>query len=130
MSSTIAELQPGEVAAGPRQTLYEALFYHFIPDRNDNGDGCRRLLGSPRWSVRMQPDHIWRELDQLGREGWEPVRVLLGIAVDKGDVVPLHIAKVAQALLEGRESMECEAVGTLAPARRSAGFFPEAGRRR
>jgi hypothetical protein len=87
----VAEIQAGEVAAGPRQTLHEPIFYNLITDRNDNGDGCRRLLGSSCWSVRMQPDNVWYELDQLGSEGGEPVGVPLSIAICKGGRVPLPL---------------------------------------
>jgi transposase InsO family protein len=44
------------------------------------------------------------ELDQLGGEGRQPVDHVGGIAVVELDVLPLHIAKVAQALLEGRKA--------------------------
>src|SRR5712691_554009 len=43
-------------------------------------------------------------MDQFGGQGGEPVASLFGIAVFEEDRLPLHIAQVAQALLEGWET--------------------------
>jgi hypothetical protein len=50
------------------------------------------------------PDDVWGALDQLGGEARKPVDHVGGIVVCKLDVLPLHIAEVAQALLEGRKA--------------------------
>ena len=52
----------------------------------------------------MQPEDVRREVDQLHKQGREAVSVVLAIAVGEADGVPLPIAQVAQALLEGGEA--------------------------
>jgi hypothetical protein len=42
----------------------------------------------------MQPEDIWRELDQLSGQRGEPVGVPLAIPIVEEDGLPLHIAEV------------------------------------
>ena len=52
----------------------------------------------------MQPEDVRRELDQLSGQRGEPVSMPLAIALIEADGLPLHIAEVAQPLLEGQET--------------------------
>jgi hypothetical protein len=99
-----AVIQPGEVAPGPGQTRYQTPFHQVGSHGNHDGNGRGGLLGRHHGLGRGQPDDVRRELDQLGGEGRESVGVVLGMAVCEADGVPLHIAQVAQALLEGLET--------------------------
>jgi hypothetical protein len=57
------------------------------------------------------PNDVWGALDQLGGEGRKSVDHVGGIAVFELDVLPLHIAEVVQALLEGRKAHGGRGVG-------------------
>jgi hypothetical protein len=52
----VAEIQAGEVAAGPRQTLHEPIFYNLITDRNDKWG----WLSSPAWQLVLERSHATR----------------------------------------------------------------------
>ena len=53
---------------------------------------------------RIRPEDVWGKLDQLSGQRGEPVDVPLAIPIVEEDALSLHIAQVAQALLEGREA--------------------------
>jgi hypothetical protein len=52
----------------------------------------------------MQPDDVRRELDQLSGQRGQPVGMPLAIAIVEEDGLPLHIAEVAEPLLEGKDA--------------------------
>ena len=99
-----AVVQPGEVPPRPGQTRHQTPFYQVRSHGNHDGNSRGGLLGRHHGLGRVQPDDVRRELDQLGDEGRESVGVVLAIAVGEADGVTLHIAQVAQALLEGGET--------------------------
>jgi hypothetical protein len=68
----------------------------------------------------MEPEDIRGMLNQLRGEGGEPVGVPLGITIVDAEVLPFHIAEVAQPLLEGGQA----GCGTLLGA---GGQHPELG---
>src|SRR4030095_5335128 len=97
-----AEVQPGEVPAGPGQTRHQAPFDEVGRHGNHDGNGRGYLLGRRRGWGRVQPDDVRRELDQLGGEGRESVGAILAKAVSETDGTSLHMTQIAQALFESR----------------------------
>jgi len=102
-----------QVPTGPRQTLDEALFDQIDCHADHNGDRRGGMLERLSRRRTARPDGVRLALDQLGGEGGKPVGLVLSIAVFEEDVVPLYITKVAQPLLEGRETGEGTLLGVL-----------------
>ena len=76
-------------------TRHEPLFHQPNRHANDDGNGRGGALGSPCGGVRMQPEDVRRELDQLSSQRREPVDVPLAITIVEEDGLPLHIAEIA-----------------------------------
>ena len=72
--------------------------------RHDDGDRPRRLLRRLDRGRGVRHDDVHLEVDQLGRQIWEPAVLTLGPSGLDGEVLPFNIAQVAQALAERPEA--------------------------
>ena len=70
---------------------------------HDDGNRRRRLLGGSGCGSPCRDEDLDREAHQLGRQRGEPLVLPLGIAELQDEILPLHIAEVAQRLPEDLE---------------------------
>jgi hypothetical protein len=95
--------QPGDVAARSSQARDEAVAERIADVHHDDGDRRCHALGRESCLVYRRHEHIWLELDKLGRQERKPlvhVSCLSRVPVVDGDVPALDVTQVAQPLLE------------------------------
>ncbi len=106
--------QPRDVPAGSRQAGDEARPHRIPGFRHDDGNGRGRLHGRPgRWHAGCRHDDVNRDPDQLNRERGQLVELALRITACQDEVLPLHIAQLAEPLEERR--VQVRFVGPPAP---------------
>jgi hypothetical protein len=97
---------PGDIAAGPRQTADEAGADGIGTDRHDDRDGARRGLGRADPGIpREDHEDIHRELDQLNGEGRQAVETPLRPPILQEAVVALAPAQLVQPVAEGVDGL-------------------------
>jgi len=90
--------QARDVAAGPRQAGGEAIPYRICDEGEDNRNRLGCLSGSSSCWRRRCDNNVDVESDQLCRERRETIGFSLRPALMEGDVPPLHVAQIRQAL--------------------------------
>ena len=99
-SSTAEEAHAGDIAARPVEAGDEAnsdrVGADREHDRNRRGGGFR----GKRRSVARCDDHCHLAADQIGRQRWQPIVLILRPAVFDRDVLTFDIAGLLQALTE------------------------------
>src|SRR5262245_13451200 len=93
------EGEPREVPAWAREARHQPRL-HRITHEGHNRKRAGRVFGRLSRLATQGHDDVHRQLDQLGGEGGEPIGLPRRTEF-QGEVVPLHIAQLAQALLEG-----------------------------
>src|SRR5262249_52845482 len=81
----------------------DARFYWVADLNEDDRNRAGRLLGRQRRLGRTRDDQVDRKADELGRQARQRFGAALGEAPLDAEVLPLHPAKVAQALAERAE---------------------------
>ena len=96
--------KPGDIASWPRKTCRKPARDRITQeDGKDDWDAAGRPLGGTN---RRRPGHhhdVDVELNELGDQNGEPVRVPFRPAIVDDDILALDPAEIAQAFLEGRE---------------------------
>src|SRR6185295_16059155 len=95
---TSQQTQPGDIPARPRQASDEPGTNRIGRRSCDDRDlACRILSGQRRCGSRRKDD-VYLEMKQLASEFRKTRILFLAITVLNSDVLPVHVAEVAQAL--------------------------------
>jgi hypothetical protein len=93
--------QAGHIAPGSGEAHHEAGGDWVPRDGGDDGDGRRRVLGRQRAGGAGGEDDVRLETDQLLREARMAFLLALRPPVLDGEILPLHVAELPEALSKG-----------------------------
>ena len=84
--------------SGRARLLTSPLPYRVGNDHENNGDGCRELLGGTGGGKDGCHDHIDVSIEKLLRHRWKAFVFLVGVNVLEKDRPSVHVAEISEPL--------------------------------
>src|SRR5262249_61617920 len=95
-----ADVEAGGVAGGPGRARGVPRLDGASADEDDRNAGGRRLRGPRGGRTSDGDDQVDAESDQLLRQAWQPLVVVVGPPVLDGEIPPFDVAEVPEPLSE------------------------------